>query len=160
MDALLVDVAVEERAFGCVHHRAGAADEPGIDLSGIADQMIDRLVAAGAVEHSVEQVDVALFLGEEMVERQATDVAVLQVRELLEKDDRAAVAISVEQGELAAGLFFKGGLEQRHDRGDPGAAGNSDDVASCLARELGRERPVGRHHLDRIAGLELVADPV
>ena len=79
VDALLVDVAIEKSAFRRVHHRSRTADEPGVHARWIADKGDYRLVAACPVEHSVEQVDVALFLGEEMMQRQAPDVAVLQV---------------------------------------------------------------------------------
>ena len=41
----LRDIAVEQRRFGGIHHRPGSADEPGIDAVGIADQLIDRIIA-------------------------------------------------------------------------------------------------------------------
>ena len=49
----------------------------------LVDQMLDRLVAGLAVEHAVEQLDVALLVAEEMIELEPADVAVLQRRQLL-----------------------------------------------------------------------------
>ena len=46
MDPVLGDVAVEQRAFGRIHHRPGPADEPAVDLGRIGDQLRDRLIAA------------------------------------------------------------------------------------------------------------------
>ncbi len=85
-------------------------------LAGSPTNERNRLVAAGAIEHAVEQVDVALFLGEEMVQRQAAEVAVLQLGQLVEEDDRAAVAVAVEQGELALRLFPQRRPQQRQYR--------------------------------------------
>jgi hypothetical protein len=62
VNALLVDVAVEQCAFRGFHHRPWPADEPGVDARRISDQRSDRLIAARAVEDAVEQVYVALFL--------------------------------------------------------------------------------------------------
>ena len=97
------DAALEQRLLGRVHHRAGAADEEGGDL-GRVDQMLEHLVAFGAVEHAVEQVDILGLLGEEMMDLEPVHEAVLEPRQLLEEDDRLAVAIAVEEGEAAVRL--------------------------------------------------------
>jgi hypothetical protein len=83
-------------------------------------------LAFGAVEHAVEQVDILRFLGEEMVDLEPLHVAVLEPRELFEEDHRLAVAIAVEEGEAALRLLDHRGLDQRHDRRDPRAAGEGD----------------------------------
>src|SRR5207253_10674887 len=68
MDSPLVDSAIEQRALGGIHHWAGPADEPAVDLGRIRDEQGNRLLAPLAVEHAVEQLNV-LFLGvEEMIE--------------------------------------------------------------------------------------------
>jgi hypothetical protein len=126
----------------------------------IADQRSDRLVAARAVQHAVEKVDVAFFLGKEMVERQSAEVAILQVSQLFEEDDRAAVAIAVEQGELALRFFLQCCSQKRQDWRDARAASNPDKVTLGGRREFGREAAVRRHDFDRVAGLEAIADPV
>ena len=71
MDPSLLDPALEQHRLGRVHHRAGAADEPVGDRGRIADQPVDRLGAGVAVEHAVEQLDVLLLVGEEMIELEA-----------------------------------------------------------------------------------------
>ena len=103
VDPVLATPRSSSAAFGRIHHRPGAADEPGIDRARIVDQMLDRLVAGLAVEHAVEQVDVARFVAEEMIEFEPADVAVLERRQRLEEDDRAGVAVAVEQVKRARG---------------------------------------------------------
>ena len=125
MDPVLGDAALEQRLLGRVHHRPGAADEEGGDLGGI-DQMVEDLVAFGAIEHAVEQVDILGLLGEEMMDLQPVHETVLEPRQRLEEDHRLAVAIAVEEGEAAVRLGQQRGLQQRHDRRDPRAAGEAD----------------------------------
>ena len=59
-----------------------------------------------AVEHAVEQLDVLLLGVEEMVDFEPAEMLVLQARERLEEDHRAAVAVAVEQGEAAVRLIL------------------------------------------------------
>ena len=81
--------------------------------------MVNRFLAPLSVEYPVEERDVAFLLGKEMKEGEPIDVAVLQVCEFLEEDDRAAVAIPVQQGELALRLVLHRRSDQGHDGSDP-----------------------------------------
>ena len=128
------DVAVEQRAFRSVHHWTGAADEPAIDVARIRHQMGDRFLQPPAIEHAVEQFDVLLFLVEEMVDFEPTEVLVLQRGKSFEKNHRLAVAIAIEQGEAALRLLAQEGLDQRHDWRDSRAAGDADQVARSRPR--------------------------
>src|SRR4030095_13323680 len=103
------------------------------------DQVLDGLVAPVAVEHAVEQVDLAFFLVQEMEELQATHVAVLEGRQRLEENDRTGIAVAVEQSEAAARLLGKRRTDQRHDGGDSPAAGAGDLMPPAAGIEAGRE---------------------
>ncbi len=67
----------------------------------------DRLLAARAVEHAVEQLDVLLLGVEEMVDFEPAEMLVLERGERLEEDHRAAVAVAVQQSEAALRLIFQ-----------------------------------------------------
>src|SRR5204862_5906979 len=86
VDAIPLDAAVKKRRFRRVHHRPGAADEPGVNGLGIVDQMLDGLIASFAIEHAVEQVDISLLVAEEMVELKPAEIAVLERSQLLQED--------------------------------------------------------------------------
>ena len=89
----------------------------------------DRLVQPLAVEHAVEQLDVLLLGIEEMIDLEPAEMLVLERRERFEEDDRAAVAVAVEQGEAALRLLAQQGPDQRHDRRDPRPARDADEMA-------------------------------
>src|SRR4029079_9506153 len=117
---------------------------------GVVDQMIERFVTSLAVEHAVEQVDVTLFIAEEMIKLEPPKVAVLQRRQLLEKDDRIGITIAVKQGETALRLGTQRRLDQRHDRRDPGPPGKGDIMMYIGGIELDSERTMRRHHVQRV----------
>ncbi len=95
-----------------------------------------------------------------MIDFQPAEMLVLQARQRFEEDHRRTVAIAVEQGEAALGLIFEQAADQRHDGRDPRPAGDADQMPLLLGVEIGSERPVRRHDVDRVAGLQLIADPV
>ena len=87
MDAILGDAFVDQRRFGGVHHRAGAADEEGGHVRRI-DQGRQYLIAFGAIEHAVEQVELLGFFGKEMMDLQPVHETIFQAGQRLEEDDR------------------------------------------------------------------------
>ena len=128
--------------------------------SGIADQMLDCCLTRGLVEHAVEQVDVLLFFGEEVVQFEPAEISVFELGQRLEEDDRVAVAVAVEEGEAAVRLLAQRGPDQRDHRRDPGASGKADISARLCGPEIAGETAVRRHHVYHIARLQIVADPV
>ena len=66
-----------DRGFSRVHHRAGTADEEGVDLFRIK-QPGENVVAFGAVEQAVEQLDVLGLFGKEMMHLQPVHETVLE----------------------------------------------------------------------------------
>jgi hypothetical protein len=105
--------------------------------------MVDGFVAPRAVEHSVEQFDVALLLVEEMVEFEPVEVTVFQPCKLLEEDDRAAVAVAVQEREAAPRFLLQQRPEQGHDGGDPRPAGDADYTPLRLALNSVVNEPCG-----------------
>ena len=110
---------------------------------GSIDQILDRLVASLAVEHAVEQLDVALLVAEEMIKLEPAEIAVLEGRQFLQEDDRVGVAVAVEEGEAALRLGAQRRLDQRYHRRDPRPAGEADIATLRRGIELHRERPCG-----------------
>ena len=94
-----------------------------------------------------------------MGEREAAEIAVLQTRQRFGEDDVAPGAVAVEEHELARRLSRQHRPQMRHDRSDARAAGDRGDRAGRVGRRQG-ELPRGGHHLDLIAGLELVVDEI
>ena len=96
MDAVPEHTAIGECCFGRIHHWSRPANEPSVDSRNVFDQMFDGLVAGFAVEHSVEKIDVARFVAEEVIKLEPTQVAVLERCQRLKEDNRTGVAIAVE----------------------------------------------------------------
>ena len=159
MDAVAIDAAREQRFLRRVHHRPGPADEEGRDL-GRVDQHFQDLVALRAIEHPVEQGNILGLFRKEMMDFQPIHETILELRQRVEEDDRAAVAIAVEEREPALRLVEHGRFQERHDRRDARAAGKGDIMVGGGRVEIAREAAVRRHHLDRVAGLQPVIRPI
>ena len=123
--------------------------------AGIGTSAADRVLAARAVEHAVEQLDVLLLGVEEMIDFEPAEILVLQPGERLEEDHRAAVAIAVEQGEAAVRLARAATVLISDMTGvipDPPAMPTR--WRDLRRVEIGREAAVRRHDVDRVAGLQ------
>ena len=83
-----------------------------------------------------------------MVQRQARQVAVLQVLELLHEHGRAQLAVAVDQREARLRLGGEHRLHDREDRRDAAAAGDAEVVARGARIERHEEAALRRHHLD------------
>src|SRR6476646_7654912 len=101
--------------------------------------MGDRFLTTGTVEHAVEKPDLLLLLVEEMIEFEPIEIFVFEICERVQEDDRAAVAVAVEQSEAALRLQPKRGLDQRQHRSDPRPARNPDQMARVRGIELSGE---------------------
>ncbi len=95
-----------------------------------------------------------------MVQREAVEVAVLQVFERLGKDDAVHRAVAVDQREAAVRLGGERGLDQRQDGRDAAAGGESDIVARALGGQRHVEAAVGRQHVERLADADAVVQVV
>ena len=106
--------------------------------------------------HSVGGVE--RVAGEDVQDLEPVGVAGLELVELGAEHRRLARAVAVDQREPAVGLELERGLQHREDRGDA-AADDDRDVVLAVERIERRAEPAGRgHHLEHVAGLQLLGD--
>ena len=158
MDVPGRDAGRLERGFGGVHHRRRAANECRVDARG-RHQGIEELRAFFLVQQAVEQIDFLRFVADHVVQRQAVQVAVLEVLEFFGEHDAREFAIAVDQGEAAARLRFQRGHDQREHRRDAAAAREGDVVPGARRVERGEKPAIGCHHLERLAGSQGAIGP-
>ena len=158
VDPLRRQAGSEQRRLGLVVDAVRAADEGVVDVAGV-DERGEELADLVAAEAAVVERQVGRLLREHHVQRQARQVAVLEVLDLLGEHRRALLAVAVDQREARLRLGAEDGLHDRQDRRDAAAAGDAEVVARRARVERNEEAPLGRHHLQRVAGLERVVDP-
>ena len=90
-------------------------------------QRVGEGLHLGGVQATVEEIHLLVLAAEQVVQREAREVAVLQVLQVLLEHHIGESPIAVEQGEAAARLARERRLDEREDRGDP-AAGCEGDV--------------------------------
>ncbi|MGY3422768.1 hypothetical protein ACVWZW_003243 [Bradyrhizobium sp. F1.13.4] len=101
-----------------------------------------------------------LFLaGDDVEDREAVDETVLELFKRLEEHDVVGRAIAVEQEEVAIRFARKRTLDDRQDRRDAGARGKADMDAAGAGRRDHAEASRGRHHVQRVAALQIVRRP-
>ncbi|MGY4508335.1 hypothetical protein ACVIN2_001789 [Bradyrhizobium sp. USDA 3650] len=101
-----------------------------------------------------------LLLARDYVEdREPIDEAILELFERLEEHDVVGGAIAVEQEELAVRLARKRALDDRQDRRDAGAGGKADMDTPGAGRRDHTKASRGRHHVQRVAALQIVRCP-
>jgi hypothetical protein len=148
----------EQRRLGLVVDAVRAADEGMVDRGRI-DQRAEKLADLLPADPPAMERQVGRFLGEHEVQRQARQVAVLQVLELLEEHGRAELAVAVDEREARPGLGGEHRLHDREDGRDAAAAGDAEVVALGIGRQRHEEAALRRHHLDDVAGLQGFVDP-
>jgi hypothetical protein len=98
-----------------------------------------------AVDAPLQQVHFLRLAGEDVDQRQAVAVAVLEVLQVLVEHHAGHAAVAVDQRELRFRLFFQRARGDRQDRRDARAGGKADAVDGALL--LDHEAAVRRHHL-------------
>ncbi len=148
----------EQRLLDLVDHRGRPAHERLVDRRG-RDQRGQELLHLGGIDAAVEEIDVLLLAREHVVEAEARQVAVLQVLERLVEHHARLAAVAVDQREARARLARERRADQRQHRRDAAARGERDVVLVVVRRQRREESPLGRHHVDRVAGLQRFVDP-
>ncbi len=134
--------AAEQRRLGLVVDAVRAADEGVVDAAGV-DQRRQELADLVAAEPAAVERQVGRLLREHHVQRQAREVAVLQVLELFHEHGRALLAVAVDQREARLRLGGEHRLHDRQDRRDAAAAGDAEVVAR-RARDRAARRSAPR----------------
>jgi hypothetical protein len=136
------DAGGEQRRLGLVVDAVRAAHEGVVDVVGV-DERAEELADLGAAEAPVVERQVGRLLREHHVQRQARQVAVLEVLELLGEHRRALPAVAVDQREARLRLGREHRLHDRQDRRDAAAAGDAEVVARAVASSGTKKRPSG-----------------
>ena len=132
LDPALVEPARLQGLGHLQHHVLRPADEGGVD-GGDVEPVGQQRLALGLVDPAVEQVDVLLLAAEDVDQREAVEVGVLEVLELLAEHDRAGGAVAVDQREAAVRLGRERGLDDAEQRRDPAAGGEAEIVVAGLS---------------------------
>jgi len=159
MHTLSRHAALKQRGFHRIDHRRRAADESGIDIVG-RDQRIQKCMGLGAIKPPVEQRNLLRLTRQHVIQREAIEVAVLQVFERLAKNDAVDAAVAVDQREAALRLRRERGLDKRQDGCDAAAGRKGDVVASAFGGERHIEAPIWRQHIKRLAHADTVVQMV
>ncbi len=159
MHALARHAALQQRRFHRIDHGGRTTDESRIDLVG-RDQRIEEGARLVAVEPAVEQRDLLRLARQHVIQREAVEVAVLQVFQRLGKDDAVHRAVAVDQRESAVRLGGQRGLDQRQDGRDAAAGSKRDIVARALGGQRHVETAVGRQHVQRLADADAVVQVI
>ena len=94
-----------------------------------------------------------------MKHREPLEEAVLQLLQRFAEQDAAGRAVAVEQEEAAVRLARQHAVDDRQDRRDAGAGGEADMDARLVRRVRDAEAPGRRHHVEFVAGLQLIGGP-
>ena len=108
------------------------------------------------VDTTVVKVYVLFFTGEDVHQVKAGHVLVFQVLQLVTEHGAAGGLVAVEQGDLALGLGFQGGLHDREDRSNTTAGRNGQVIAFTFRVQINGEMALRRHDFQSLAGLELL----
>ncbi len=111
-----------------------------------------------AVDPSTQVRGVARVTAQDVDDLQAVGVARLELVELVAEHRRWPGAVAVDQREAALGLDLERRLEHRQDRRDAAADGDRDVVLAVERVQRRAEAPGRGHHLEHVAGLELLGD--
>jgi 5-carboxymethyl-2-hydroxymuconate isomerase len=121
-------------------------------------QRLDDRLDLVAVDATLQQIHLLCLAGEDVDQRQAVAIAVLEVLQGLVEHHARHAAVAVDQRELGFRLLFQRGRGDRQDGRDAGAGGEADAVDGALLPD--REAAVRRHHLEPGAGLQGLRGPV
>jgi len=148
----------QQTGLGLVYHRAGAADERGIDRVG-RNQRVEKTRHPSPIETAIKQVHVLLLARKDVVEHEARHVAVFQVLEHLGKHHAGLTLVAIDQREAALRFGAQRGLDQRQDGRDAAAGGKRHIVLGVRGVERGEETPFRRHDLEHVTHLDLRVGP-
>ena len=158
MDTVLGNADVAAGRLDVLAHAGRTADEDVIDAR-CRHQRAQQHPHLVAVEPAVQDRDVLLFARDHMEYREPLHEAVFQFFQRLAKQHAAGGAVAVEQEEAAVRLARQHALHDRQNRRDAGAGGEADIDPRLIGRVRDAEAAGRRHHVEFVAGFQLVGGP-
>ena len=161
VDAFGRNARRQQSRFGLVVQCMRAADEGLIDAAAQAQESRQL----GTIDAPAAQGRIDLLARQHVVQRQAREVAVLQVFELFLEHRRRRRAVAVDQCEARRRITFERRLEDGQDGRDAAATGNAQPVPrSCLicrglALQRRAEAPLRWHRLDDVPSAQMFMQP-
>ena len=156
-DALGFDASREQRLLGGFDHGLGPAHKHLVHAAH-GQEGVDDGLHFGRIDAAFEQGDFLCLSREDVDQREAVRVAVLQVLQGFVEHHTVHAAVAVDQGEFALGLLFQGAGQDGQDGRDARACGKAHAVNRSGA--LHHKAAIGRHHAQGVARFQLGGRPV
>ena len=149
----------KQRVARLLDHRTGPAQEHVSDIFG-PEQLVGERLYLVAGDTAFEQRRAAFVVAAQHVQqREAAEIAILQVFQFLAEQDRIGRAIAIDQREAGVRLVRQRLLDHGQDRRDAGSCRDGDDMPWAAVALRQDEAALGRHDIENAAGCQRLVSP-